>query len=78
MIEPAWWWSWILMLTGVPTILLAGRKYWWAWLIGILSEICWVAYAWVTKQWGFVPFSLIYMAVYFKNAVTWRQEVPEE
>lgn len=70
----AWWWSWLLMVVGVSTLLLAGRRLWWAWLIGLLSEALWIVYAVQTDQWGFIPFALAYAAVYVHNAYRWQRE----
>ena len=69
-----WWWSWLLMVVGVTSLILAGRGYWWAWLIGLVSEALWIWYAIDTKQWGFIPFALVYAAVYIINATTWAKK----
>lgn len=69
---PAWWWSWLLMVVGVTGMYLAGRRLWWGWLVGLGSEVLWLVYAIQTQQWGFIPFALIYAAVFIKNAREWR------
>ena len=72
--SPAWWWSWLLMIFGVTGLYLAGKKKWWAWLISILGEVLWIAYAIATRQYGFIVFALVYMAVFLKNAIQWKRE----
>lgn len=70
----AWWWSWLLMIVGVTGLWLAGRKLWWAWLIGIFSEVLWIVYALVTKQYGFIAFAAAYMIVFSRNAIGWYKD----
>ena len=66
-----WWWSYILTAVGVSGVFMAGRKDWRGWAIGILSEILWICYAIVTKQYGFIFGALAYGAVFTKNLVEW-------
>lgn len=66
-------WSWILAAMGITTIFFAGKKKWWAWPIGIVTETLWIYYSIVTKQYGFIVASLMYIAIYFKNTKSWRK-----
>ena len=68
------WWSWLLAAMGITTIFFAGKKKWWAWIIGIVTETLWVYYSIVTKQYGFIIASLVYIAIYFKNTRAWRSD----
>ena len=70
----AWWWSWLLMIVGVTGLWLAGRKLWWAWLVGIFSEVLWIVYAIVTRQYGFIAFAIAYMIVFGRNAISWYKD----
>ena len=70
--EIAWYWSWILMSMNLAAMILAGRKLWWSWLVGVAAEIMWVAYGYLTQQWGFAFFGFIFAAVYLRNAHKWR------
>jgi uncharacterized membrane protein len=72
--EVAWWWSWLLMAFGVTGLYLVGKRKWWAWLISFTGEVLWIAYAIVTKQYGFIIFALTYMVVYLKNAREWKRQ----
>jgi hypothetical protein len=68
------YWSYVLTAVGILGLYLAGRKLWWAWLIGLGAQSLWVAYAVVTKQWGFIVSALAYGWVYARNALRWRAE----
>lgn len=67
-------WSWVLTLIGVSGFWLAGRKVWWAWYINIANQAIWTAYAFVTRQWGFLLGVPIYLAVFVPNAIRWTRE----
>jgi hypothetical protein len=64
-------WSWLLTAVGVTGLILAGRNLWWAWLIGLGAQVLWIAYAIVTRQWGFIASALIYGTVYVINTRRW-------
>jgi hypothetical protein len=68
-------WSWGLSILGVIGILLVGHKNWRGYLVGILTEIAWVAYSIDTKQWGFIFGSTIYISAYCLNISKWLDEV---
>ena len=67
-------WDYILSLAGVAGFILAGKKIWWAWYINIAAQFIWLAYALVTKQYGFLIGTVIYFAVFIKNAYDWTKE----
>lgn len=67
-------WSWILTFVGATGLYLAGKKLWWSWLIGLGAQGLWLAYAIVTRQWGFIASAGIYGYVYAKNARRWYAE----
>lgn len=64
-------WSWVLTAVGVTGLYLAGRKVWWAWFVGLGAQFLWLAYAIVTRQYGFVVSAFAYGWVYAKNARSW-------
>ena len=68
------WQSWALSIVGVIGIYLTGRKNWRGYAVGIFTECAWVWYAIVTKQWGFIFGSTIYISVYFFNINKWLAE----
>ena len=70
----AWWWSWLLMLIGVTGIYVAGRKNKAGWAIGLGAQLLWIAYALVTKQYGFIVSAFVYGYFYGNNFVKWWRE----
>jgi len=68
------WQSWALSCVGVIGIYLTGRKNWRGYAVGIFTECAWVWYAIVTRQWGFIFGSTIYVSVYLFNINKWITE----
>jgi drug/metabolite transporter (DMT)-like permease len=68
------WQSWALSIVGVIGIYLTGRKNWRGYAVGIFTECAWVWYSIVTKQWGFIFGSTIYISVYLLNINKWLSE----
>lgn len=66
-------WDYILAFVGIIGFILAGRKVWWAWYINIAAQFLWVAYAITSEQYGFLISSVIYFAVFSKNAYDWTK-----
>jgi len=69
-----WWWSWLLTAVGVTGLYLAGRRSRWGWAIGLAAQVLWIAYALVSRQYGFIVSALAYGAVYARNLVAWSRE----
>jgi hypothetical protein len=68
------WWSWSLAAIGVTGLYLVTRRNWRGYLIGVGVQFLWVAYAVVTRQWGFILSALVYGAVNMIGLVGWRRE----
>lgn len=68
------WQSWVLSIVGVVGIYLTGKKNWRGYAVGIITEFAWVWYSIVTKQWGFIFGSTIYISVYLLNINKWLSE----
>lgn len=68
------YWSWFLSIIGVIGLYLTGRKKWHGFAIGLASEIAWVWYSVLTKQWGFIFGATIYIAAYVFNIKLWWEE----
>ncbi|MFC0504275.1 hypothetical protein [Micromonospora costi] len=67
-------WSWVLTGVGVFGLWLAGRRNPWGWAVGVGAQVLWVAYAVVTRQWGFLLGAFVYGPVYLGNFLRWRRE----
>lgn len=63
------------MAVGVTGLFLAGKKRKVGWAIGIGVQLLWIAYAIVSKQWGFIISAIVYGAV---NSINWRRWQREE
>jgi len=61
------------MAVGVTGLWLAGRKSAAGWAIGLGAQVLWIAYAIVTRQWGFIVSAFAYGTVYARNWVRWRR-----
>jgi len=68
------YWSWVLSCVGGFGIYLAGKKDWRGWAVGILSEVLWLVYAIITKQYGFIFGSILYSTILINNLYGWLQE----
>lgn len=73
------WWSWVLTIWGVASLILAGRRKTAAlgWAVGLSVQLLWIAYALATKQWGFIFSALACGAACARNWFTWRREGQE-
>ena len=67
-------WSWILAVIGVTGIYFVGRKTIWGWYVLLFNECLWMAYAVITKQYGFIFSAIAYAAVYIKSYIHWSKE----
>lgn len=69
-----WVWSLVLAAIGVFGLWVAGRRSAWGWLIGLGSQLLWVAYAFATAQYGFLLSAVAYGIVYGRNFWRWESE----
>jgi hypothetical protein len=67
-------WSWLLACVGVVGTFFVGRKTIWGWIVLFFNECLWIAYALITKQYGFIFGSLAYMSVYVRSYIHWSKE----
>lgn len=68
------WWSYILAPFGLAGLWMAGRRNAWGWALSMGTQLLWLAYAVQTAQYGFIPGTLSYLFVYFKNFRAWRRK----
>lgn len=67
-------WSWALSAVGITGFVLAGRRVWWAWYVNLGCQALWLAYSLITKQYGFLAATIVYIFVFWKNARRWTKE----
>jgi hypothetical protein len=67
------WWSWTLAAIGVTGLFLAGSNRKAGWAIGLGVQALWIAYAFATRQWGFIASAVAYGAVNVRNWLRWRR-----
>jgi hypothetical protein len=68
------WWSVLLTVIGVGGLYLVTRKLWTGFVVGIGVQLLWIAYAVVTKQWGFIGSALAYGYVNFLGLRRWLRD----
>jgi len=66
------WWSIFLDLVGLIPIILVGKhkRSGWLWYIAWMGM--WIWYGIDVGAWGFIPSSLIYSVLYFRNWWKWQ------
>lgn len=68
------WWSVALTAIGATSTLLTLRKNIAGPALGVFSQFLWLAYAIITKQWGFLGSVAIYGPLNAWGFVAWRKE----
>jgi hypothetical protein len=73
------YWSYILFPFGILGMLAAGRDKPWGWLLPLFTQSLWAGFAIQTENYGFLPGTTAYAAVYALNYVNVkRRERGEE
>jgi len=70
--------TWVLSLTTVASLWLAGNKWRWCWLFSAANQVLWVIWNVTSENWGFMPMSLIFMAVAIRNHRIWNRKDQNE
>lgn len=68
------WWSVALTVVGATCTFLTFKKKIAGPALGMLSQLLWLTYAVVTKQWGFLGSVAIYGPLNAWGFLTWRKE----
>jgi hypothetical protein len=58
------WWSWVVFFNGGFALWLAFRFKRWGPLYSILGQIGWFVYGLTTRQYGFIPASIMNMIIF--------------
>lgn len=63
----------ILSAITAYTMLLAGNKKKGAWLVGLLNQILWFTWIFVSGTWGLLPMCIVMCIVYYRNYIKWSK-----
>lgn len=72
------WWSISLAVIAVGLSWLVGNRWTPVWLLALGSQLLWITYAVITRQWGFVGSSVVFGVMNVRNYRKWRQLDREE
>lgn len=70
------WWSVGLSAGGLCGAWLLTERRRVGWLVYAVLNVCWVVYAVASEQWGFLPTSLVFIAMNARGYVRWRDDAP--
>jgi len=62
----------LLSAITIYSMLLAGNKKRGAWLVGLLNQLLWLVWIYLTKTWGLVPMNIALWIVYGRNYLKWK------
>ena len=71
------WWSYALAPFGLLGLWMSGSRNRWGWALSIGTQVLWLTYAVQTRQWGFIPGSAAYGAIYLRNFMKCKPELSE-
>lgn len=71
-------WSFILAAVGLLGLYLTGQKRIEGWAVGVGAQVLWLAYAVVTRQWGFIITAVAYALMFGRNWYVWARAAREE
>lgn len=72
-IRMIFWLSIFMALTSAVGFILAGRGMWQGWAINLASQPAWIAFGIVTKGYGLLISSCLFVYVFAKNTVVTRR-----
>jgi hypothetical protein len=67
-------WSWVLAGGGLLQLWLAGKRLRVAWVVGFVTSMLWVAFAFATGSWGFLVSGVIFAGVHVRNWILWSEK----
>lgn len=66
--------DWLIGLVSTLVLVVHLQKRWWAPIAGLVSEVFWIAYALMLRQYGLLPAVLTFCVVYLVAIPKWRKE----
>jgi hypothetical protein len=67
--------SYCLAPFGLVGMWLAGRRNRWGWALSMATQTLWLAYAYLTAQYGFMIGTISYGFIYLRNFIQWKTEI---
>jgi len=67
-------WSYLLATLGMTQIWLTGKRIRAGWIVGVATSVCWVAFATVTKQYGFIISAAFFATLHIRNWFAWKPQ----
>lgn len=62
----------LLSAITIYSMLLAGNKKQSAWLVGLINQLLWLLWIFVTGTWGLIPMNICLWVVYARNYIKWK------
>jgi hypothetical protein len=64
---------WILSITTICVLWLAGNKNKWAWILGFGNQCFWLLWIFLSATWGLIPLNVVLLVTYMRNHVKWKE-----
>lgn len=61
----------LLSAITIYSMLLAGNKKRGAWLVGLVNQLLWLVWIFLTQAWGLLPMNIALWVVYGRNYLKW-------
>lgn len=66
--------SWVAGIVALLVLALTLKRIWWAPIAGVVGQLFWIAYIIMDSQWGLLPCTLAYLALYIYYIPIWKKE----
>lgn len=64
---------WLLSAISIWMTVLTGNLRKSAWVVGLLNQLLWFLWIYVTGTWGFLPLNIMLFIVYVRNYRLWKE-----
>ena len=62
----------LLSAITIYSMLLAGNKRRGAWIVGLVNQLLWLVWIYLSGAWGLLPMNLALWVVYSRNYLKWK------
>lgn len=63
----------LLSVLTIYSLLLAGNNCKSAWIVGIIGQLLWFVWIYMTKAWGLALGAIVLLCVYIRNYIKWSK-----